>query len=118
MAACWLLPAAVLALSLLRPTSAALIFRDDFSIVNASCGDTGDYHGGAVCSDCKPKCTGCPWATSLTGSLCNHSTRTVLVFDMLSSSVLGVFFWISDKNDAFRLRPAPREVARNLPCCD
>jgi hypothetical protein len=48
-----------LALSLLRPTSAALIFRDEFAVVNASCGDT-------ACTDCTQKCASCPWDLSLT----------------------------------------------------
>lgn len=49
---------------------AKVIFRDSFSVVNASCGDTS-------CSDCIPSCKSCPWDLSLTGTPCNHSTRTI-----------------------------------------
>ena len=64
--------ALVVALSLLRLAHAALIFRDDFAVVNASCGHS-------QCTDCvaKPEGAKCPWGLSLTGSLCNHSTRTI-----------------------------------------
>ena len=53
-----------------QTSHAQVIFRDSFSIVNASCGDTS-------CSDCIPSCKSCPWDLSLTGTPCNHSTRTI-----------------------------------------
>ena len=53
----------------------ALIFRDDFSSINASCGDCPACH---TSSGCHANCTTCPWELSLTGAAPSHSSRTII----------------------------------------
>ena len=61
------------ALCLLRPAGAALVFRDAFADINASCGDC------HACADCRRDCGpgGCPWSVSVTGAEPAHTTRTL-----------------------------------------
>jgi hypothetical protein len=59
--------------ALLPVATSTLLFRDTFDTVNASCGDCK-----AGCEQgCDQRCSSCPWSLSLTGTLPEHSTRTV-----------------------------------------
>ena len=53
----------------------ALIFRDDFSSINASCGDCPACH---TSGGCRANCTACPWELSLTGAAPSHSSRAII----------------------------------------